>query len=149
MPITRNSDQKRLSLEEFYLGMADQPTNYSLEGGLLDASQQMLGLLAGINTLFPQTQLWGLTSLARLVVQNADDWTSPWYIVISVQAPGRFHFRYLLPPAVLPRLRETVDGEASSLPQALRYLLIAMRGCGGWAGNAELVARLAEYGLAR
>jgi hypothetical protein len=33
------------------------------------------------------------------------------------------------------------------LPEAIRYLLIAMHACGGWPDNAELAQARAAYGV--
>ncbi|MGI4875384.1 MAG: hypothetical protein ACRYFX_29880 [Janthinobacterium lividum] len=107
----------------------------------------MLRLLQRINELFVDTQLWGLTSLYRLVIQQADDWTSDWLVTIAAGMDSTYRLEYLLPASARPWPQATVHGEAETLAEAERYLLIAMRESRGWADNAELSALLARYGL--
>lgn len=139
MPITRNSSQKRKTLVQFYTEISqDSHPDASLSG------KMMLELLEMINDMFVETTLWGLTSIARLVIQAQDDWKSPWHILISAYR-NEFHFEYLLPPGKSPWKDAHVVGNASSLAEARRYLIIAMQECGGWSGNPELASLLDRY----
>jgi hypothetical protein len=138
MPLTRNSDQASETLEQFYAGFAARGNEYPA------LSQAMLAFVDMVNRSFVETPLWGLTSLARLVIQAEDDWKSPWYIiVVSSVTPGHYLFEYLMPENQAPWPQATVHGTASSLEEAKRYLLIAMHRCGGWADNHELEQLLA------
>jgi hypothetical protein len=148
MPITRNSDQGSAGLVEFYREIAaEEAQQYGSPEKTLGGGHSMLCLLACIDKLFPRTQLWGLTSLYRLIVQNADNWQADWLIRIGSGLDGTFYFEYLLPPAARPWPDATVRGEAPTLADAERYLLIAMRESQGWKGNAELEALLNHYKL--
>lgn len=73
MPITRNTDQGDTSLEEYYLQLMNEDNEQTRQIG-----KQMFGFTELINKTFTETQLWGLTSLYRLVIQSSDDFTSPW-----------------------------------------------------------------------
>ena len=100
-----------------------------------------------MNELFSETYLWGLTSHYRLVVQAADYSASDWLVTIIAGLTGNFYVEYSLPPSAQPWPNASVRGEAETLAEAERYLLIAMRESGGWAGNAELNNLLERYGL--
>ena len=50
-----------------------------------------------INEIFKETKLWGLTSLARLVIQSEDSWKSPGYVIIANNGPDDYYFEYLIP----------------------------------------------------
>ncbi len=65
MPITHSSDQPSKTLEQFYLEVSQQESYSSKSTGKL-----MLDLLKMINNTFQDTQLWGLTSHHRLVIQR-------------------------------------------------------------------------------
>lgn len=147
MPIARNSDQGG-TLEEFYQEIAArEKQQYNTLEGIIGLGKATLHLLARINELFPTTQLWGLTSLGHLVIQHADDWQTDWFIRITGGLLGEYQFEYLLPPDRRPWPGAYVRGEAPTLVDAERYLLIAMRECRGWENNAELAAHLTRHGL--
>jgi hypothetical protein len=132
MPITRNSDQRRQTLEQFYFEIS-QEKNYSSKS----AGKLMLDLLEMINHTFPDTQLWGLTSLYRLVIQAENASKSPWYIIVS-GVGNEYHLEYLMPDHKSPWQGARVVGGATSLAEARRKLIIAMHECEGWSGNEEL-----------
>jgi|ERR1700722_4425702 len=130
MPISRNSDQRSKTLEEFYLEVSQQE-RYTNNGKL------MLDLLGMINYTFQETQLWGLTSRHRLVIQRENYWGSPWYIIVSC-AGNEYHLEYLMPEDKSPWSGARVVGDATTLAEARRKLIIAMHECEGWSGNEEL-----------
>ena len=107
MPITRNSDQRSKTLEEFYLEVSQQES-YTINGKL------MLDLLKMVNNTFQDTQLWGLTSLHRLVIQKENYWGSPWYIIINC-AGNEYNFEYLMPEDKSPWSGARVIGVATTL----------------------------------
>jgi hypothetical protein len=142
MPITRCSEQSRCSLEEFYQEIA---ANKVYDPA--DAGGAMLKLLKLINTLFKQTQIWGLTSHASLLLQTTDDSASGWYVAIGSSGQDYYYLEYLLPVNKQPWCNAQVRGEVQSLAEAEKYLLIAMRESEGWLGNEELYKLLAERNL--
>jgi len=97
----------------------------------------MLDLLELINHTFTDTQLWGLASLYRLVIQAENDWKSPWYIIVS-GVGNEYYLEYLMPDDKSPWQGARVVGGAISIVEARRKLIIAMHECEGWSGNEEL-----------
>jgi hypothetical protein len=142
MPITRCSEQSRCSLEEFY-----QEVSANKVYDPVGAGDAMLQLIAVINNLFRQTHIWGLTSHARLILQNADDSASGWYVTLSGFGSEYYCIEYLLPVSKQPWSNAQVQGSVQSLAELEKYLLIAMRESEGWIGNEELSRLLAERNL--
>ena len=91
MPIKRSSDQKSMTLEEFYIDMSKKSTNFHAE-----AAKNMLVFVGVVNEIFKETVIWGLTSHDRLVIQNTDDWKSNWFVIVSSIGTKDYYFEYLL-----------------------------------------------------
>lgn len=142
MPIKRNSVQTSITLEEFYLDLSTRNTN-----SYVDVGKEMLLFVELINQTFTETLLWGMTSHARLVIQNADDWKADWFVIVSNIGTKEYYFEYLVPENKQPWTNAFVRGEARTLADAKKYLLIAMRESGGWPENAELKRLLEENNL--
>lgn len=142
MPIKRNSHQNNITLEEFYLDLSATSAN-----AYIDVGKEMLLFIEMINQTFKETLLWGLTSHARLVIQNVDYWNADWLITVSNIGTKEYYFEYLVPENQQPWPNATVRGEARTLADAKKYLLIAMRECGGWIENVELKRLLEENNL--
>jgi len=140
MPITRCSLQKQQSLEAVYSALI----NDAHSAIWAEIGYTMLAFLEMINTTFTETQLWGLTSHDRLVLLTNDDAYSTWWVIISCLGQKEIYFEYLVPAEKAPWPGATIRGTASSLEEAKKYLLIAMRECGGWPNNAELERQLQE-----
>jgi len=139
MPIKRSFEQTKYTLEEFY-------SEREMAGDYTSVGEHMLAFLRTINELFPTTQLFGLTSHYRLVIRSEDTLGSEWLIIVSAVA-GWYYFEFLVPKEKAPWENAFVRGEAKSLDDAKKYLLIAMRECEGWKTNDELKQRLAEYNV--
>jgi len=78
MPIKRSSDQKEISLEAFYTELIDTSTNhYALIG------KRMLEMVKLINETFQETELWGLTSHANLIIQNESRSDATSFVVLT------------------------------------------------------------------
>ena len=144
MPIRGNSKQnQKRTLQSFYIELTQDHKN------VVDVSigKNMLAFIDMVDRTFEKTQIWGLTSLYHLVLQKEDRWDSDWYIkVISVE-DDQYHFEYLLPVHKRPWPNATVTVEVKSLEGAKKYLLIAMKECEGWTGNAELEKLLRDNNL--
>lgn len=132
MPIRRNSGQQQGTLEDFYNDLSSTSTNHYRYG-----ASKMLLLIELINQTFKETDLWGLTSHARLVIQNKDDELSDWLIIVS-NLGDEFYFQYLMPKHKSPWPNAAVYGAAKTLEEAKKYLIIAMIESGGWTDNIEL-----------
>ena len=123
-------------------------TSYDVTG----VGKAMLRFIDVINDLFKETLIWGLTSHARMVLQNADDSASEWYVTIigsglGVAELAEYYFEYLVPPDKQPWANAHMKGEASSLAEAEKYLLIAMHESRGWEGNEELQRLMVKRSL--
>ncbi len=134
MSITRNSNQKSQTLEEFYLELTKEDNKITT----VNIGNAMLLFIDMINQTFKETQIWGLTSHYRLVIQAKDDWKSDWYIIVNCIGNNEYYFEYLMPADKRPWEHATVRGVARSITEAKKYLLISMNECGGWSGNSEL-----------
>ncbi|RZJ53114.1 MAG: hypothetical protein EOO44_09580 [Flavobacterium sp.] len=131
-----------MTLEEFYVDLSATSTN-----SYVDVGKEMLLFVELVNQTFAETLLWGLTSHARLVIQNADNWKADWFVIISNIGTKEYYFEYLVPENKQPWPNATVRGEARTLADAKKYLLIAMRESGGWKENTELKRLLEENNL--
>ena len=133
MPIKKSSDQRKITLEEFYIELSETSTNQSV-----DVGKKMHEFVKMINETFKETKLWGLTSHERLVIQSKDSSKSKWYVIISNIGTDDYYFEYLMPENKQPWLNAMIRGQARSLKEAKKYLLIAMKESEGWKGNLEL-----------
>lgn len=133
MPIKRSSDQGSQTLEEFYIDFLETSTNQ-----YVDIAKKMLKLIEMLNLTFKETQIWGLTSHTRLVIQSEDKWESKWYVIVENVGTDDFYFSYLMPEDKRPWEDARVQGQAKSLEEAKFFMLIAMKESGGWEGNNEL-----------
>lgn len=134
MPIRRCTEQTRGTLEEFYREISDREGH-----ALLDPGKGMLALIDIINQLFQETMIYGLTSHYRLILKNTDEPARYGdYVIISSHTTDSYFFEYLLPATKSPWEFAYVRGEANSLEQAKKYLLIAMRESEGWINNLEI-----------
>jgi len=135
MPIQTNSEQGG-TLEEFYRELSESTDHYANAIGMLE-------FINMINQTFKETQLWGLISHTRLVIQSEDGSQAKWYVIIGNMADYYF-FQYLLPSNKQPWENARVQGEVKSLKEAKKYLLIAMNESEGWKGNLEVKKLLNE-----
>jgi hypothetical protein len=142
MPIKRFTEQADGSLEEFYQEISSRKA-YDRMG----VGEAMLRLIEEINRVFKQTDLWGLTSHAQLILLSADDIVSADCVILSSSGFTFYTIAYPLPVAKRPWQNAQVVGEVDTLEQAINYLLIAMRESQGWIGNEELLRLLAERSL--
>jgi len=135
MPIVRNSKQSiDKDLHSFYAEL----TNDSNAVVTKTIGNNMLALIEMINQTFVETQIWGLTSLYRLVLQTKDQWDSEWFVIVNCIGNTEYYFEYLMTDDKKPWENATVKGVTQNLTEAKKYLLIAMKESGGWADNAEL-----------
>ena len=59
----------------------------------LCGAKTMLRLLPGLENICAPLQVWGLTSHHNLCLLAADDWRSPWLVVI-IPHPSSYEVRY-------------------------------------------------------
>ena len=65
MPLFRNSIQENITLQRFYQRIIDESSFPFYHIG-----KKMLEIVSLINNLFTETQIWGLTSHANLILQS-------------------------------------------------------------------------------
>lgn len=135
MPIIRCSDQKHATLEQFYTDGDDKQT--------LAMGAKMLSLIKLSDTKFKDTTIFGLTSLYRLNLLATDTYKSPWFVCVATDGQI-FYIDYLMPESNQPWADARVSGQAESLEQAFKYMLIAMTKSEGWTKNDELKKLLAD-----
>jgi len=140
MPIKRCSEQKNITLEDFYKELIEESN-----GAYPMICERMIAFLQMVNKLFQKTTLWTHTSHARLVLHNNDSITSNDFVIISNASLEEYYFEYLLPANKSPWDNAMVRGEAKNLEEAKKYLLIAMRESEGWTDNKELKKLLKEH----
>jgi hypothetical protein len=107
MPIRRSSDQGSETLEEFYIQFSKTGTSQ-----YADVAKKMLTLIEMINQTFKETQLWGLTSHTRLIIQSEDSSESKWFVIIENVGTDDFYFSYLMPVDKRPWEGARVQGQA-------------------------------------
>lgn len=91
----------------------------------------MLRLLPGLEELCAQHQVWGLTSHHNLCLLAADDWRSPWLVIVIPQ-PTSYEVRYPMTETDGPRPGAMVSGSTEDVSGALEMIRIAMVRSGGW-----------------
>lgn len=133
MPIKCNSDHSSQTLEDIYIKLSRTSTN-----AYADVGKKMLQIVQLINQLFKETVIWGLTSHARLVLQNEDNWQAPWFVIISSIGKSEYYFEYLLPKHKQPWDGAYVRGQANSFEEVKKYLVIAMTESEAWEESSEL-----------
>ena len=136
MPLKINSkhSSRHNSIEELY----SEELNNCKEEYLKEKYIQLIDLTRLINNMFPNTDIWALTSIGRLVLMNEDDWKSNWYVIIANIGTKEFYFEYLIPNEKSPWHNAYVKGGANSLDEAKDYLLKSMKGCNAWNESDEL-----------
>ncbi len=132
MPITRCSAQKRQTLEEFYLDWANEDSQISSNLG-----KSMIEVIGLINMTFKETEIYGLTSHAHLLLLNDNSDESDWYVVI-IASGDEFHIEYQLPKGKRPWRNATVKGATKSIKEFKDYIIIAMTESEGWVDCREL-----------
>jgi hypothetical protein len=144
MPLLGNSKQnKDKSLEDFYHDLKKDKSNPVWE----KIGTDMLAFIEMINETFEQTEIWGLTSHSRLVLQTIDKWDAEWFVIVNCIGSNEYYFEYLMTDDKKPWDYATVKGVTQTLTDAKKYLLIAMKESGGWTDNEELKKLLLDYNI--
>ncbi len=143
MPLLANTKQnKGKTLEEYYTEISKDKSN----SVWAERRRNMLKFIEIINDNFKETEIWGLTSHSRLVLQTEDKWDSEWFVIIEALG-HEYYFEYLLTDDKKPWENATVKGVTRNLADAKKYLLISMKESGGWKDNLELKRLLEEIGI--
>ncbi|WP_431241698.1 hypothetical protein ACQ9BO_17120 [Flavobacterium sp. P21] len=131
MPITRHSAQKKHSLEEFYSEWALSSDEISSQIG-----KSMLKTIDIINKTFKETQIYGLTSHAHLLIFSEDD-LSDFYLRL-ISDGSEFYIEYKMNEKKQPWKNAIVKGVTKSIEEFNEYIIIAMFESQGWQKSEEL-----------
>ncbi|NNV57989.1 hypothetical protein [Limnovirga soli] len=136
MPLKINSkhSSRHNSIEELYTYKLNNCEEYYFKERYI----RLIDLTRLINSMFPDTVIWALTSIERLVLMNEDDYRSNWYVIIANGSSTEFYFEYLIPEEKSPWENAYIKGVAKSLDEAKVYLIKSMHGCNGWSESEEL-----------
>lgn len=139
MPLIRCSEQKRLTLEEFYKEFIPNKIET-----FADVGTPMLNVLKLINDTFKETTIYGLTSHSTLLLLNRDSSLSPWFVALNglkTSLNGQsneYYIEYLMTSDKQPWPDAIVKGSTTSLDELRMYIIIAMNESKGWSDNNEL-----------
>jgi hypothetical protein len=132
MAIKRCSEQKRQTLEEFYTEfIPDKVKKFA------DVGTPMLKVLELLNDTFHETDIYGLTSHATLLLLSDDSSLSPWFVAIN-GLEDEYYIEYLMTPNKQPWPNAKVKGSTKSLNELKRFIIIGMTECEGWSNSIEL-----------
>ena len=92
----------------------------------------MLDWIARLRALPDDRRIFGLTSHYRLCLLSQDDYTSPWFVIISALDERNYYVEYLMPENEAPWQAAYVRGEARSAEDAVWMVVTAMDKSGGW-----------------
>jgi hypothetical protein len=140
MPVTVNTNHvPGKSIQDIYT----QFVNTSTDALSKERGNDMLAVIEMLNSVFSNTQIWALTSHYDLILQQQDDWKAEWYVKIN-SLGNDFCIEYLLPENKRPWKYAYVVGRVKGQNEAKKYILIAMKECGAWEDNFELINELSN-----
>lgn len=128
MKLVRCSDQAPETPEEFYARLGAHPGFATSLG-----PNAMIELIAKLRACDDSREIFGLTSLYRLVLLPRDTWTTPWFVIVGALHANEYSIEYLMPERLAPWPGAQVTGTANSVGRALEMVLIAMDKSEGWA----------------
>ncbi len=131
MYLERCKDQPSRSLDEFYEAIAREPAPFDRIG------RAMLDLLARLRAVSDARRIWGLTSHERLCLLAEDSYESPWFVIVGALGAEDVFVEYLVPADEEPWPHAYLRGQAASLDDAVRVILIAMDKSRGWEPGAS------------
>jgi len=139
MPLIRCSEQKRLTLDEFYKEFIPDKTNT-----FADTGSPMLNVLKLINDTFKETIIYGLTSHETLLLLDKDSSLSPWFVALSGLATSpngqrnEYYIEYLMTSDKQPWPNAIIKGGTTSLDVLKKYIIVSMTESKGWTDSEEL-----------
>src|SRR5689334_1089651 len=118
MAIKRCSEQKRQTLEEFYTEfIPGKGRTYA------DLGTPMLKVLKLLNDTFHETEIYGLTSHATLLLLSKDSSISPSLVTLNGLEDG-YYIEYLMTPDKQPWPNARVKGATKSLDELRQFIII-------------------------
>lgn len=97
-----------------------------------NCGKAMLALIARLRSSPDDRRAYGLTSHAHLCLLAEDSYRSPWFVVITALDENNFIVEYRMPAHIAPWPNANVRGEARSVDEAVRMVLIAIEKSEGW-----------------
>lgn len=133
MPLIRCTNQSYQTLEEKYSEFFN---------GKITATWTIIEI---IDKLFENTIIYCFTSMYRLyLVPRDDDYTSPWYVGFGGATEDYIWVDFHKPEST-PWKDARITGEAHSIEEAVKYIVIAMYESKGWENNKELEKLYEQY----
>ncbi|MGN7784454.1 hypothetical protein ACTJIJ_08005 [Niabella sp. 22666] len=148
MPLIRCSEQKQLTLEEFYKEFIPNKVDT-----FADIGTPMLNVIKLINDTFKETNIYGLTSHATLLLLNKDCSSSPWFVALNglETSPNgqrnEYYIEYVMTAHKQPWPDAKVKGGTTSLDELKNFIIIAMTESAGWRDCNELKALYSKLKL--
>ena len=132
MPLVRCSEQNRQTLEEFYSEWASEPNEVSARLG-----ECMLKVIELIDTTFVETQLYGLTSHAHLLLLSENDSMSDWHVAL-IGNSEEYVVEYRITDENQSQRNPSIKVVTKSIEEFKNALIIALLESQGWTKNNEL-----------
>ena len=138
MEIIRCSCQDGVPLEE----------EFSSQDRVLTDADSMKKLLPFLHDSKFEEPVYALTSVDRVCLLSQDDYSSPWWIIITPLEEEQYKIECQIPVELRPWRQARIDSEVSSASRASNVILRALKYCRGWdrsiggesIGLAELIA---------
>ncbi len=122
MPTIRCSEQKRLTLNEFYKEfIPDKVKTFA------DVGTPMLNVLKLLDETFKETKIYGLTSHATLLLLNEDSSLSPWFVALN-GLEDEYYIEYAMTPDKQPWTNAKVKGGTKSLTELKKLIVCFFNG---------------------
>lgn len=102
---------------------------------------EMRDLLLELDRSLPETTVWGLTSHDRLLLMSTPEYDRSEHHVQVYHYGDQFWVEYFPPKGRLPVSDSHIAFRASTIPELLPKLLIAMADSNGWPDAPELPCR--------
>lgn len=119
--------RKESPLDDFYRSVVER-----WDKRWADGASAMQILIARLRELPSPDRAYAQTSHARLCLLSNDASDSPWLLIISALDEHHYVIEYLMPGHLAPWPGAYVRGEARSIDEAFKMILIGMERSGGW-----------------
>lgn len=124
MPIKRSKSQPSQSLIEFYTEIEDNTTNY--------LGETMLKWIDRLSAELPHLEIWGLTSLYRLVLMSSETHEGEWSVII-IGSENNYRVDYLIPKDENPPWENAyITGTTIDFEEAVKMSILAIKKSKAW-----------------
>ena len=122
MELRRCSCQDGVPIERHFARQEDVMTD----------AKSMRSLLAKLASADFECTVFTLTSVDRVCLLSQDDYSTPWWVIITSFPEEEFKIECRIPRSIRPWLSATLVSEESSADKACETVLQARRYCRGW-----------------